>query len=119
VSLGTVIEVYTVDGGTIRMSMSEFFAMNGIALGDKSYHGLSNAWFDPIDKYFVKNALNELEPITQLYINGIEDVYEVPLETGVVKCTGDHKFLTKRVGSESYVWVAARDLVEGDDIKSY
>jgi ribonucleoside-diphosphate reductase alpha chain len=50
--------------------------------------------------------------VDKVYYNGVAEVYEIEMENGeVVKCTGNHKFLTKNKG-----WVKTKNLTENDEI---
>ena len=70
----------------------------------------------------VRNAYGEFEPITGLYVNGIAETYTIYTGTGIIKCTGDHKFLmsglyddgTRRQGNAH--WVSAQNLRVNDCI---
>jgi ribonucleoside-diphosphate reductase alpha chain len=64
------------------------------------------------EKIFIYNKNNDLELITQLYINGNSETINIELEDGSnICCTKDHQFLTQRG------WVKASDLTNQDDIK--
>jgi len=58
---------------------------------------------------------NQERKITNLFLNGIEDVYEFKTEDGNIhRFTQNHKFYVKEKG-----WVRVLDLEEDDDILSY
>jgi intein/homing endonuclease len=92
------------------LTITEIFELNGYNI--KDYLNDSDKWFDTNTIIKVLNENNEYEPITKLYVNGINDVYEVPLEDGtVITCTPNHKFkLTDGT------WKMAKDLCENDYI---
>jgi replicative DNA helicase len=74
----------------------------------------SGTWIEPMNDVWIFNEKNETEKVTQLYINGISEVFEITTEDGtVVKLTGEHKLKTQNG------WKCAKDLQEGDDIVSF
>jgi hypothetical protein len=73
------------------------------------------------DKIMVYNKNNVLEPISALYINGNDEVYEINTEKGKIMCTSDHKFLINVVemGVPLKIWLEAQYLNDGDDIVEF
>lgn len=76
---------------------------------EKTFHSLDNS-----RSLFIYNKNNEPELVTKLFYNGMEKIYTIPVEGGIVRCTGEHRFLL--TGGN---WVAAKDLRAGDDIVSF
>jgi ribonucleoside-diphosphate reductase alpha chain len=66
----------------------------------------------PIQIY---NEFNEAEEVSQLYVNGQSEVYEIPMEDGTIfRATPEHKFKLK-----DGTWKRTDELCEGDDIESF
>ena len=64
---------------------------------------------------FVYDENNDIRPVTKLFINGVEETYEIEMEDGsIFKCTPNHKF--KLMTGE---WKKAKDLKEDDDIMCF
>lgn len=94
------------------MTMESIFAAEGINIDN--YVTSRDQWFDIKNNlFYVVNGLGEPEMVTKLYINGVDEVFQLEFDNGVVvKCTGNHRVLTRNRG-----WVAARDLTVDDDVE--
>ena len=68
--------------------------------------------------FFIKDMNGNANQVDNIYINGKEKVYKIPLgDNNYIKCTGSHRFLVKydpSCGVEE--WKCAKDLCEGDEI---
>lgn len=80
-----------------------------------NFENLERGWY---------NLKNKLELTTKdgdsyaerFYFNGLENTYDIELENGeVIQITKNHKLFVKR--GDTYEWVKACDLREGDDVK--
>lgn len=93
-----------------NLSMAKLFKANGYDIED--FKDREKLFLPTTEKIFVKDKNDEWQAITQLYINGNIDVYEIEFEDGYIfKCTGNHRLLTVNRG-----WVRADELKEEDDI---
>ena len=100
------------------MTMNEIFADCGVDLKKLAKEKISSTWFKPKMDIWVVNKNGQMEPVSQLYVNGIADCYEVPLDDGsVVTATAEHKFLVKR-GEDDPQWIRTDELKIGDKIMS-
>jgi len=95
------------------ISFEQLFELNGYDL-DKLND--VDALFLPVtEKIYALDMNNEYQEITQLYVNGMEDTFDIEMEDGsVIACTPNHRFLVENRG-----WVRADELQENDEIKSY
>ena len=94
------------------MSMETIFKTHGgINLSEKSNE--RREWYELLNPLKVYDHNNELQDITKLFINGIEDTITITFEDEYIfECTPDHKILLKD-GS----WKKAKDLTDIDDIE--
>ncbi len=106
-TIGNISKMY----GLIKPFDDIEMARNGVYVypEEKTFHTLSEH-----NNLFIYNKDNVPEKVTKLYYNGMAEVYEIPIEGGVVRCTAEHKFLLS-----DGTWKAAVDLRAGDDIVSY
>lgn len=96
-----------------NFSLKEIFDMNGYNLED--YKNTESIFLPPTEKMYVYDMNNDLQEITNLYVNGVSDMMEIEFEDGVViKCTKNHMFLTTNRG-----WVRADELKNTDDVKKF
>jgi len=101
------------EGRNCEMSLNEIFEYNKYDLSN--FPSASDLWLKPTKQLQVMDANNKLQNITNLYINGNADVYEVPFSDGTtVKCTAEHKFKLA-----DGTWKRADELDEGDEIMQY
>lgn len=111
-SLKTVIK--TVDGG--NMSMAEIFGRAGY--DEEMMNGCSpGTWLDIPSEAVLPHVLdenNEPQEITNLYVNGINEVFAITFEDGnTYRFTGNHKLKT------TSGWKRVDALTEEDDIISF
>ena len=96
-----------------EITLSDIFEANGYTIEEISQ--MQNTFLPVREKIWVYNEKNELELISQLFVNGVaEEMIEFELDGTTVRCTLNHKFLTSNRG-----WVEAQNLTEEDDILSY
>lgn len=94
-------------------SFREIFAEQGINLDEKEED--YREWYELKTPVCVYDENNDIQPVTKLFVNGIEETYEISMEDGsIFKCTGDHKF--KLTSGE---WKKAKHLEENDDIACF
>ena len=94
-------------------SFREIFAEQGINLDEKQDD--YREWYGLKTPVFVYDENNDIRPVTKLFINGVEETYEIEMEDGsIFKCTPNHKF--KLMTGE---WKKAKDLKEDDDIMCF
>lgn len=95
------------------ITLKDLFELNGYELTD--FYDTSGIFLPVTEKVLVKDMNNTWQEVTQLYINGVEDTYNIEMEDGeIFTCTPNHKFLTSNRG-----WVRADELTESDDIVQY
>jgi len=68
---------------------------------------------DEIISFNEKTQHYEQDIVKAKVCNGTQDLIMIETETGTLKCTPEHKIMTKRG------WVCAGDLMEDDEIVSY
>ena len=72
---------------------------------------IGGTWIEPESDMIVYDENNEEQTITKLFVNGVEVVYEIEMDDGVIlKLTADHRLKT------SSGWKKAKDLSEDDEI---
>jgi len=99
--------IKTIDG---IKTLEEIFEDQGYKL--KDIKDFSDEWLKLNKPLFIYNEDDKLEEVTKLYVNGIINVYEIPLENGdIIKCTPWHKF--KLIDGS---WKRADELNEDDDL---
>ena len=92
------------------LSLEEIFKANGYDLLD--FKNNEKLFLEVTEDIKVKDLNDEWQQINKLYINGIEETFDVEFEDGlVVTVTANHKFLTKNRG-----WIRADELEDSDDI---
>ena len=92
------------------LSISEIFDHMGYDIS--SYD--QGTWLPPTSEIFVYDENNEQKLVTNLFINGFSEVYEIEDEGGnTYRFTAEHKVKTGRG------WVRVDQLTEGEDILSY
>jgi len=95
------------------LSLEEIFKANGYDLLD--FKNNEKLFLEVTEDIKVKDLNDEWQQINKLYINGIEETFDVEFEDGlVVTVTANHKFLTKNRG-----WIRADELEDSDDIVNY
>lgn len=101
-------QIRTTDG---ILSLEEIFKEQGVNIED--YVDITSGEFIPVKKdMYVLDKDNHEKLITQLYVNGISDTYNIEFEDGTtVSCTPWHRFLTENRG-----WVRADELTDTDEI---
>ena len=94
------------------MSLMEIF--NYCTDNEISISNVGNqTWVQPKKTLNVYDENNELKEITNLYVNGVSEIYEIEFEDGnVYEFTGNHKLKT------STGWKFVRDLTDNDEIIS-
>ena len=91
------------------MSLADIFTLNGL-----DYEKCELGFHNVKEELFVYDSNNELQQVTRLFNNGVEEVLEIEMEDGViVRCTPNHKFLTQDG------WKRADELTEKDDLISF
>ena len=98
------------------LSMKEIFEANGVSEADlTSYSAGSWIAIEPGNQLpHILDENNEAQEITNLFVNGIEDVYEIEFEDGKsYKFTGNHKLKTKNG------WKMVSEITARDEIISY
>lgn len=95
------------------LSLLQIFELNGYNTDWGSYD--KNTFLSVNERILIKDFNNEWKEITQLYVNGREETYDIELEDGeIITCTPNHRFLIKNKG-----WIRADQLTTDDDIVSY
>lgn len=95
------------------ITFKELFAKCGYDIDDLTK--LEKEFIDVETDIKIYNENNELENISKLFVNGINEMIQFDLEDGTnIKCTPWHKF--KLVTGE---WKRADELLETDDIMEY
>lgn len=96
-----------------NMTLSEIF--NYCLCTEINPNGLlPNTFAPPKRQLRVYDENNELKDITNLYVNGVSEVYEIEFEDGnSYKFTGNHKLKTTNG------WKKVEDLTENDEIISF
>jgi hypothetical protein len=95
------------------LTLDEIFRINGYDLDD--FKENEKLFLEVKEDLKVKDMYDNFQQIEKLYINGVEETYEIEFEDGLtVNVTGNHMFLTKDSG-----WVRADELSENDDIVDY
>lgn len=95
------------------MSLETIFKLNDYDLDELQHE--ASIFLESNEEIYVYDKDNNLQPITKLFVNGVDDTFDIEMEDGlVVSVTPNHRFLTKDRG-----WVMARDLEEGDDIVNF
>jgi hypothetical protein len=95
------------------LSLEEIFKINGYNLNE--FKDKNKIFLGVNDDIKVKDKDNKWQQIDKLFINGVEETYDIEFEDGlVVSVTGNHKFLTKNRD-----WVRADELTIDDDIIDY
>lgn len=88
-------EIKTSSGYNI--SLDEIFLMAGYDLYE--FQNEKNLWLDIKPEFSVPRVIDEnnnSQEITKLFVNGIEEVYEIEFEDGkIYRMTGNHKLKTK------------------------
>lgn len=99
-------KIKTIDG---IKSMSDIFRDNGVSVfADKK------EWIKPKQNLFVYDENNEEKKVTNLFINGISEVFEIEDENNnKYKFTGNHKLKTKEG------WKRVDILTENDEIVNF
>jgi len=86
------------------LSLKQIFELNGYDLD--TFRQTDSTFLPVSEKLYVYDLNNELQEITNLYINGYSEMMEIEFEDGVsIKCTQNHMFLTTNRG-----WVRADEL---------
>lgn len=104
-------------------SLLNIFKGQGIEVVSNQH--ATKKWYNVGVPLFVRDMNNNLQKVTKLYDNGIEDVISVHIGGEKIICTPDHKFRVLRAAgptsgrTASYEWIAAKNLKKGDTIKSY
>lgn len=95
------------------MSMSEIFSR--LAPEDLNiFECAPGTWIEPNDELRVYDENDELQRVTKLFVNGIEDVYEIESDDGkIYRFTGNHKLKT----TNGYVRVD--ELTPDDEIVNF
>ena len=94
-------------------SFREIFAEQGINLDEKEAD--YREWYELKKPVYVYDENNDVQPVTKLFINGVEETFEIEMEDGnIFTCTPNHKF--KLTTGE---WKEAKDLQENDDIMCF
>lgn len=100
-------KVKTTDG---IKSFREIFALQDINLNEKEND--YRQWYELKTPIYVYDENNQIQLVTKLFVNGIEETYEIEMDDGnIFTCTPNHKF--KLITGE---WKEAKYLEEGDDI---
>jgi len=95
------------------LSLEDIFKINGYDLSD--FKNNEKLFLEVTEDIKVKDLNDEWQQINKLYINGVEETFDVEFEDGlVVTVTANHRFLTKNRG-----WVRADELKDDDDIINY
>jgi hypothetical protein len=105
-------EIIGEDGNPI--TMYDIFKDNGIDLME---HTLTkDTWFDVKPAATKNNIINKdgaTEKISKLYIKGVDTVYAVNTDHGIIYASAEHKFMT------STGWKSTLELVPGDKIAEH
>ena len=81
----------------------------------KTIEAMESQWLQLKTPIFVYNEYNDIESVSQLYVNGLSETYDIPMEDGTIfKATAFHKFKL-----EDGTWKRTDELCEGDEIVSY
>lgn len=84
-------EVKTSEG---NISMADLFAKNGCSV-DVIKAAPNQTWLEPTVKTFVLDENNEEQEVTKLFVNGVQEVFEIEFEDGnTYRFTGNHKLKT-------------------------
>jgi hypothetical protein len=76
---------------------------------------MNGEWLQLKTPVMVFNENNELERVSQLYVNGLSETYQIPMEDGTIfNATAFHKFKLK-----DGTWKRTDELCAGDEIISY
>lgn len=119
----TLIKIYnpSVKDKIITVPMQELINdWTDIDIYDEENKNISDYWINMGQKYdvgdekiYVINDKNEIELITNIYLKGMSDVYEVIFEDGTsVRCTPEHKF--KSINNE---WIETQNIKVGDSFQ--
>jgi hypothetical protein len=101
-------KIKTTDG--IKSMAEIFFELTEEDIFEKTPH----TWIKPSKDMFVFDENNEKKKITNLFINGISEVYEIEDETGnTYKFTAEHKLKTTNG------WKRVDELSEDEEIVSF
>ena len=93
------------------MSLEDVFNYMGYNIYDYN----QGTWLNSEKELFVLDENNEQKRITNLFVNGISEIYELTDENGqIFKFTGEHEVKIKNKG-----WVRVDSIQEGDDIISF
>jgi len=95
------------------ITIDKLFELNGYNLDD--FKDKSTLFLPTTENIYVKDKDNEWQLISNLYVNGNQELINIEFEDGYIfRCTENHKLLTSNRG-----WVRADELTEEDDIISY
>jgi ribonucleoside-triphosphate reductase (thioredoxin) len=92
-------------------SMAEIFAEHS---NENVFECVPGTWLELTKPLQVYDENNELQDVTKLFVNGVEEVFEIEDENGkTYKFTGNHKLKTK------YGWKRVDELTEEDEIVTF
>lgn len=96
------------------LSMEDIFKANGYEL-DVVHAAEDRSWLPVTQKIRVRDENNEWQEITNLYVRGVTDVFEITFEDGsIYKFTGNHKLKTT-----DGLWKRVDELTATDEIASF
>ena len=97
------------------LNMTVQGVMEDCGVNFKDHLNSKDTWIKPKRDVWVKSHDGSMQRVSNLYINGVADCLQIPLEDGrTIECTPEHKFLIK--GKDGNKWVRADELKQDDDI---
>lgn len=108
---GCLVESTKIKTNKGLLTLTEIFELNGYSIDEMQ----DNLFVECFEEILVKDMFNEWQEIEMLYVNRDIDLIQIEFEDGlIVKCTPDHKFLSKTRG-----WIKCKDLNISDEIVSF
>lgn len=103
----------TVKTETGNKTILEIFKEQGYS--EEMLSSMNSEWIELKTPFRIYNENNELEEVSRLYVNGMCEVYEIPMEDGnIFRATPFHKFKLK-----DGTWKRTDELCSGDDIECF